>query len=351
MTHLEKNHGEELAASPATDALEKKINLTFETKRLMLEMEAAVKSLDWDLRDPTRAIPRIELPARHLLFAGGKRVRPLLVCLLAKALDTPIAKVEKCAVAAELVHTATLLHDDILDGATTRRHRITAHMKYNAHTAILSGDMLLSKAISDMAELGDPEILRRLANTVRELVEGECLQADLMGKVHGEVETVLEIARRKTASLFAWCGWVAGHQAGRFSQELYKFGNHIGIAFQILDDVLDWESPETGKIQYQDLAEAKLNVLGAKLVGESEMARALCEKYFATISPKGEIAAFSELGHAMQKLPEYAGVLFWAREEAKRQSAFALSHLNALPPSPWRDLTQSLTQRLLERMS
>lgn len=342
---------EQPAAPAALQALERKIQLTLETKRLLSEIEGNVADLDWDISDPTRSIPQIELPARHLLSAGGKRVRPLLVCLLARALDVPYTSVAKCAVAAELVHTATLLHDDILDGATTRRGRITAHLRYDAHTAILSGDMLLSKAISDMAELGDPEILRRLANTVRDLVEGECLQADLMGKVHGEVETVLEIARRKTASLFAWCGWVAGYRAGRHAEDLHKFGHHLGIAFQLLDDVLDWESPETGKVRYQDLSEAKLNALGTVLARDSSSAAALLKAAFETMNEKGEIASFAELGEKLRALPEYAAALAWTREEAKRRSAFALSHLDRLPPSPWKDLTMGLTQRLLERMS
>lgn len=343
-------HEETIPPPSAAVELEKKVSLTLETKRLLSEIEKEVESLDWQVHDRFGTAPRLADPAHHLLAAGGKRVRPLLICLLGRALDVPFENLARCAVAAELVHTATLLHDDVLDGATVRRGRIAAHLKFSAHTAILSGDALLSKAISDMADLGDPEILKRLAQTVRELVEGECLQADLMGKVHSDVETVLEVARRKTASLFAWAGWVSGHRAGRHAEDLFKFGTHLGLAFQILDDILDWEGKDTGKSPYQDLHETKLNSVAAKLVRESRRAGDLLEGAFSQRDEHGYIPDPEGLGRALVSCPEYADALAWARKEAQHHSAFALSHLDRLPPSVWRDLTKKLTQTLLERM-
>lgn len=341
---------ETIPAPAAATELEKKISLTLETKRLLAEIEKEVEALDWQVNDRFGTAPRLAEPAHHLLAAGGKRVRPLLICLLGRALDLPFTSLSRCAVAAELVHTATLLHDDVLDGATVRRGRIAAHLKYSAHTSILSGDALLAKAISDMAELGDPEILKRLAQTVRELVEGECLQADLMGQVHSDVETVLEVARRKTASLFAWAGWVSGHRAGRHSEDLFKFGTHLGFAFQILDDILDWEGKDTGKSRFQDLHETKLNSVGVKLVRYSKRAGSLLEGAFSQRDEQGYIPDPEVLGRELVSCPEYADALSWARKEAQHHSAFALSHLDRLPSSVWRDLTKQLTQTLLERM-
>lgn len=336
---------------PAAGAeLGKKLLLSLETKRLIGEIEREVENLDWQVNDRFNSAPRLAGPAHHLLAAGGKRVRPLLISLLARALDTPFSKLAPCAVAAELVHTATLLHDDVLDGATVRRGRLAAHLKYDAHTAILSGDALLSKAISDIAELGDPEVLRRLAQTVRELVEGECLQADLMGQVHGDVDAVMEIARRKTASLFAWAGWVSGHQAGRHGDDLFRFGTHLGLAFQLLDDILDWEGKDTGKTLFQDLHEVKLNSVGVKLVQKSGAAKALLESSFAGKNAEGYITEFKSLGETLQALPEYPEAIQWARKEAQDHSAFALSYLDKLPATIWKDLTRQLTQSLLERM-
>ncbi len=350
MKDLKNQNSPEIPPPSAGAELGKKILLSLETKRLIGQMEKEVENLDWEVTDRFGTVPKIAGPAVHLLSAGGKRVRPLLVCLLARALSVPFEKLHKCAVAAELVHTATLLHDDILDGATTRRGRITAHLKYDAHTAILSGDALLSKAISDMAELGDPEILKRLALTVRELVEGECLQADLMGKVHGDVEAVLEVARRKTASLFAWCGWVSGHRAGAFAEELFRFGTHLGLAFQILDDILDWEGKNTGKPPYQDLYESKLNVVATRLVQKSSQAANLLEAAFRGADAEGYIAEYERYGKELQALPEYGEAIAWARQEAKEHSAFALAYLEKLPTSEWRELTKHLTHSLLERM-
>lgn len=341
---------EKIPAPAAGAELGKKILLSIETKRLIGEIEREVENLDWQVNDKFGTVPRLAGPAHHLLSAGGKRVRPLLVNLLARALDVPFAKLASSAVAAELVHTATLLHDDVLDGAQTRRGRLAAHLKYDAHTAILSGDALLSKAISDMAELGDPEVLKRLAQTVRELVEGECLQADLMGQVHGDIEAVLEVARRKTASLFAWAGWVSGHMAGRHGEDLFRFGTHLGLAFQLLDDILDWEGKDTGKPRFQDLHEAKLNAVGVKLVQKSPEAKGLLEAAFATRDQEGYIADPLPLGASLQALSAYKESLAWARKEAEDHSAFALSYLEKLPASVWRDLTTQLTHSLLERM-
>jgi geranylgeranyl pyrophosphate synthase len=336
---------------PAAGAeLERKISLTFETKRLIGEIEKEVEALDWHVNDRFGTAPRLAAPAQHLLAAGGKRVRPLLIALIGRALDQPFERLAPCAVAAELVHTATLLHDDILDGATTRRGRITAHLKYGAHTAILSGDALLSKAISDMAELNDPEVLKRLAQTVRELVEGECLQADLMGQVHSDVDAVLEVARRKTASLFAWSGWVTGHRAGRHADDLFKFGTHLGLAFQLLDDILDWEGKNIGKPLFQDLHETKLNSVGVMLVKHSRRAATLLEGSFAQKDEHGYIPNPKALGEQLQACPEYTTAIGWARKEAQDHSAFAIAHLDKLPASVWRDLTRQLTISLLERM-
>ena len=337
--------------APAAGAeLGRKLSLTLETKRLIGSVEKEVEALDWQVHDRFGTVPQLSQPAHHLLAAGGKRVRPLLICLLARALEVPFARLAPCAVAAELVHTATLLHDDILDGATVRRGRMAAHLKYDSHVTILSGDALLAKAISDMAELGEPEVLKRLAQTVRELVEGECLQADLMGQVHGDLDAVLEVARRKTASLFAWAGWVSGHRAGRHAEDLFRFGTHLGLAFQILDDLLDWDGKDTGKERFTDLHETKLNSLGVKLVQLSADAADLLRGAFSQADAHGYIANPQALGASLQALPAYAEALAWARREAEHHSAFALSHLERLPPSIWRDLTVQLTRSLLERM-
>lgn len=337
----------------ALETLSGRISISLETKRLMGEIERDVGRMNWEIPDlaPFEAAPRLAGPARHLLAAGGKRVRPLLVCLLGRALGLPFnQRLAVSAMASELVHTATLLHDDVLDAARVRRGRIAAHLRYDAHTAILSGDALLCKAMADVARLGDAEAFISLAMTLREIVEGECLQADLVGRVHEELDTVLEVCRRKTGALFAWCGWVAGHTAGRHAEELRKFGKHLGLAFQLLDDILDWESNESGKPRYTDLHEAKLNSVAVVLCMKSKSARAMLERAFGTLNEYGEVENVAALGAELRELPEFSEALHWVKSQAEKESAFAIANLDLLPESPWRELAKRITLDLLERM-
>lgn len=349
-----ENAPKEPAAPPtAVQSLNRKLQLSLETKRLMGEIEKDVANLEWDIPDlaPLDAAPRLAGPARHLLAAGGKRVRPMLVCLLARALGLPFdEKMQICARAAELVHSATLLHDDVIDGARVRRGRIAAHLKYDAHTAILSGDALLCKAMADVARLKEPEILLHLSLTLRDLVEGECLQADLVGKVHEELDSVLEVCRRKTGALFAWCGWVCGYAANRNADELRKFGKNLGLAFQLLDDVLDWESDESGKTQFQDLTEAKLNSVAVVLCMKSSKARRLLQEAFSDLNEFSEVKNVQELGESLRQVREYKDALNWVKTQAEKETAFALANLDVLPNNQWKDLVKRVTLDLLNRM-
>lgn len=344
---------EPVAAPEAAQSLGKKIQLSLETKRLIGEIEKEIADLDWNIPDlaPLDAAPQLAGPARHLLAAGGKRVRPLLVCILSRALDLPFdEKMQICAKAAELVHSATLLHDDVLDGARVRRGRIAAHLKYDAHTSILSGDALLCKAMADVARLRDPEILLHLSLTLRDLVEGECLQADLVGKVHEELDSVLEVCRRKTGALFAWCGWVAGYSANRNAEELRRFGKNLGLAFQLLDDVLDWESSDSGKTQFQDLTEAKLNTVAVVLCMKSSKARKLLNDAFSKLDENEEVPGVQELGRKLQQIREYKDAVQWVKSQAEKETAFALANLDVLPNNKWKDLMKTVTIELLNRM-
>lgn len=351
---LISSEGKEVIPPPEASAtLAGKISLTLETKRLIAEIERDVEHLNWSIPDlvPFEAAPRLAGPARHLLASGGKRVRPLLVCLLGRALNLPFDhKLQVSAMAAELVHNATLLHDDVLDGARTRRGRIAAHLKYDAHTAILSGDALLCKAMADVARLGDAEIFANLALTLRDLVEGECLQADLVGKVHEELDTVLEVCRRKTGALFAWCGWVAGRLAGRNAEELRKFGKHLGLAFQLLDDVLDWQSDTSGKPKIQDLREAKLNTVAVLLALKSNRARQLLRAAFDDLDANAEVRNVETLHAGLVGCAEYAESVQWVKAQAEKESALAIANLEVLPDSQWKELLRRVTVDLLNRM-
>lgn len=333
--------------------LEKKFSLSLETKRLIREIESEIDELDWNLKEelPLHAGPRLWEPAKYLLLSGGKRVRPLLMGLLAKTLNLEFdQKLRSSALAAELVHTATLLHDDIIDGARVRRGRLAAHLKYDAHSAILAGDAFLTKAISDMATYMDKEVILNLSLTLREILEGECLQADMAGTVHEDLDAVLEVCRRKTSSLFSWCCWVVGHCAQSSATELKNFGSHMGLAFQLLDDVLDWESGETGKVPLKDLAEAKLNTVSVVLCMKSKEARQLLKKSFSQLNEHKEVANVQELGVELRAYPEYAEAITWVKVQAEKESQFALANIETLPDSPWKEAVKNMTLHLLSRM-
>ena len=344
-------------ASPISSGLfqglEKKSSLTLETKRLIREIELDIDDLDWNLKEgpPLHAGPRLLEPAKYLLFSGGKRIRPLLMGLLAKALHLEFdQKLRTSALAAELVHTATLLHDDIIDGAKVRRGRLAAHLKYDAHSAILSGDTLLTKAVSDMASLMDKEVVLNLSLALREILEGECLQADMAGTVHEDIDAVLEVCRRKTSSLFSWCCWVVGYCANSHITELGNFGSHLGLAFQLLDDVLDWESKKTGKVLLKDLAEAKLNTVSVVLCMKSKQARQLFKKSFSQLNEFKEVSDVQELRNQLCAYPEYSEAIDWVKSQAEKESEFALANLESLPNSTWKQAIKDMTLHLLSRM-
>ena len=335
----------------ASHSLGQRISLSLETKRLIDQVEQEVRDLDWHLPgfSPLDMAPKLGVPALHLITAGGKRIRPLLIAILGRALNVPFERLQTYAMASEFVHTATLLHDDVLDGATVRRGRISAHLKYNAHMSILSGDALLCKAMCDVARMGDPEILLRLSLALREVVEGECLQADLVGKVHGELDTVLEICRRKTGAIFAWSGWVVGHVAQKNKEELRKFGKHLGLAFQLLDDLLDWEGSATGKSKFQDLREAKLNSVGVVLCQKSARARSLLKESFKKCNTFQELNDGDTLGRTLQECEEYKSACERIQQQAEKESSFALANLESLPDSQWKQLIIQITKELLHR--
>ncbi|MBN8550282.1 MAG: polyprenyl synthetase family protein, partial [Deltaproteobacteria bacterium] len=206
-----------------------------------------------------------EIPA-YLLNLGGKRMRPALTLLTARAFGMPQASQALLDVAAgiELIHMATLLHDDIIDKAPTRRHQESAFMKFGLENTLLSGDFLLVRAFSLCARL-DADIINATEDACIELTEGEILEVPLHKQEHS-LESSLTIAKKKTAALFRLSAFSAAHLAGAgaaAAAKMAEFGEKLGIAFQILDDILDVTSDEDllGKKSGLDLIERKPSVV------------------------------------------------------------------------------------------
>ncbi|HVS66645.1 MAG TPA: polyprenyl synthetase family protein [Thermoanaerobaculia bacterium] len=204
-----------------------------------------------------------EKAASHLLDTGGKRVRPLCVALASRvgAGFTPAAL--DLAVAVELVHHATLLHDDVVDLAPARRGRPTARVEFGNAASIFAGDWLLIEALFRVRRSGIDELIDSLLHTIAAMIDAESLQLELRGRLDTDRDSYFEIAEGKSATLFRWA-LGAGGRAGGLGPDhclaLEEFGNHLGVAFQLVDDLLDLtgEPSETGKALFTDLREGKM---------------------------------------------------------------------------------------------
>jgi octaprenyl-diphosphate synthase len=200
--------------------------------------------------------------AKHLVSRGGKRVRPLTVLLAAACFGKVPATARTLALVAELVHSATLLHDDVADEGTERRGVRVARLQYGNAVSVLAGDLLLVHALErTLAEV--PDALQGLLETLRMLVDGEVVQ--LRGRTELDVResTYEQVVRGKTASLFSWAaraGARSAHASDEDAEHLGEFGEQLGIAFQLVDDVLDYDGAASGKTSLTDLREGKLTL-------------------------------------------------------------------------------------------
>lgn len=242
-------------------------------------------------------VPEVSGPAIDTLAAGGKRVRPLMVfCSSARDEDDRSALVQAAA-AVELVHMATLVHDDLIDGATTRRGRPTVARSHGAQAAINVGDFLFARAFAELSRVGSPAAVAALADASLELARGEMDQQRATGDLGLGVDAYMARCRRKTGALFAVACRVGALLSGASDEaqlRLASFGTHVGVAFQILDDVLDLAgSPSrTGKRRGTDilsgtvtlpqiLAIADEPVLGSEIrgvAGGGDGLDALCDR-------------------------------------------------------------------------
>jgi octaprenyl-diphosphate synthase len=209
-------------------------------------------------------VPLIREIGQYIVSSGGKRIRPLLVLLTAKALSISSQDHIKAAVIVEFIHTATLLHDDIVDHSLLRRGKATAHALWGEEASVLTGDFLYSRAFQLMASLNSLEVMAILADATNKIAEGEVMQLQNIRKIDLSEADYLAVIESKTATLFsAACELTAvlTHQK-EHQKSLADFGRHVGIAFQMMDDVLDYTSNEAmlGKHIGDDLAEGKMTL-------------------------------------------------------------------------------------------
>ena len=218
--------------------------------------------------------PRIPEVTTHLIGAGGKRLRPMLTLAAARMFNYVGDKHLKLAATVEFIHTATLLHDDVVDESLKRRGRPTANLLWDNKSSVLVGDYLFSRSFQLMVEIGSLSILDILSSASATIAEGEVLQLTVSKNIKTDEATYLQVIRGKTAALFSAATQVGGEVAGASEdacKALYEYGDALGIAFQIIDDLLDVDGSfqDTGKNSGNDFRERKVTMPFIKAIKNS----------------------------------------------------------------------------------
>src|SRR5580765_2551305 len=327
-----------VTAGPNASTLDEIVALVAE------EMKVVEARLAERMESPIGSIPQV---GSHLLGAGGKRLRPLLALLAARAAGAPFEHALAVGCAAELIHTATLYHDDVVDDGRVRRGRPAARMVFGNGVVVLVGDFCLARALETVALTGSLAMVQTLATTVTEMAEGEVAQLERAGNPDATVEDYFRVIDRKTASLIAWCARVGGSVPPELAPPLERYGRALGRAFQIADDVLDSAIDEStaGKSVGHDLQEGKLT-LPVLLACEADPA--LGRRIRKQIGEQGVPAAV-----AAEILAEVrgAGGVEKARLKAVALAEEAAGALEALPRSPYRDALRALAHLSADRSS
>ena len=260
--------------------------------------------------------PLLEQVVEHLLKAPGKQLRPMLVMLAARMTGQVSENVIHVALALEMLHTASLVHDDVVDESSERRGQASVNATYNNKVAVLVGDFILSTALLNVAKTGDQRIVENLAELGRTLSNGEILQLTNIQNEDFSEEVYYQVINEKTAALFEACAGIGALSVGadeEVVEEAKRFGQNLGIIFQIRDDIFDYyDSPEIGKPTGNDMAEGKLTlpVIYALNHSSFDSMTKLARKVKAgTINPD-EIAVLVEFAKQQGGI-EYAEKRMW----------------------------------------
>ena len=293
--------------------------------------------------------PIIALVNEHLLRMKGKLFRPTLLLLSHRASGADDARTVTLAAVVELIHLATLVHDDSVDHSVLRRGMPTINALFSHQVAVIMGDYLYSRAISELVGLDDLAPLRVFARVTNEMTIGEMRQLEAHDKLAYDEAQYDELIRSKTASLLAGACEVGALRApAPYREALARFGLRLGMAFQITDDLLDYTEREavTGKPSGLDLKEHKVTLpLIAALAAMGPGQRRLVAELMATPDPGDPLVA------EVMQLVETAGGLDYARRRALELAQRAEAELEILPPSPARDALRDSIAYAVERRS
>ena len=309
----------------------------------MAEVDAAIRT------SLTSDVALVSQIAEYIIAAGGKRLRPVLLLLVAGALGYKGPKAHELAAVVELIHTATLLHDDVVDESDLRRGRKTANAMFGNPASVLVGDFLYSRSFQMMVGTGSMEIMQVLSEATNVIAEGEVLQLMNVGNAEVSKAEYLQVIRYKTAKLFEAAARLGAIVAGANAPtklQMAEYGMRLGTAFQLIDDVLDYagNADETGKNPGDDLAEGKptLPLLHVLSCGTSEQSAAA---RLAITSPGA--ASFAEVLAAIRA----SGALDYTVKAAQAEAALAAAAAADLPDSEYKESLLQLCVVAVERSS
>jgi all-trans-nonaprenyl-diphosphate synthase len=316
---------------------------------LFFPVEADLRLLTENLKQLVGARhPILYAAAEHLFGAGGKRVRPAIVLLISRATQPDqdlTAKHRRLAEITEMIHTASLVHDDVVDESELRRGVPTVHSSFGNRVAVLAGDFLFAQSSWYLANLDNLAVVKLLSEVIMDMAEGEIQQGLSQFDITLSIESYLEKSYYKTASLIANSAKSAGLLSGVSSEmaaHLYGYGRHVGLAFQIVDDIFDFtgSAEALGKPVGSDLKSGKLT---------APVLYALEEKPYLEVLIQREFAQEDDLEQAIALIKDSQGIER-SRELAAQHARIAVDHLADLPMSESRQALTQLTDYVLSRL-
>ena len=292
-------------------------------------------------------VPLVGQVSQHIIQAGGKRLRPVLLLLMAKALGYQGQDHHKLAAVIEFIHTATLLHDDVVDDSQMRRGKTTANALFGNPASVLVGDFLYSRAFQMMVECQNMRILDIVAEATNVIAEGEVMQLMNMHDASLDESAYLTVIRSKTAKLFEASTRIAAvicQQNAEVEQACASYGQALGTAFQVIDDVLDYDGDATlmGKNLGDDLREGKATL---PLIVAMQRGNDAERTLIATAIEQGDVTALGRIADIVRQ----TGAMQATREAASAHAQQAIDALQPLPEGDHKSALYTLAEQLLAR--
>lgn len=293
--------------------------------------------------------PILSLAAEHLFGAGGKRIRPAIVLLVSRATmlqDDITPRHRRLAEITEMIHTASLVHDDVVDESETRRGVDTVHSLFGNRVAVLAGDFLFAQASWYLANLDNLDVVKLLSQVIMDLATGEILQGVNRFQVDISMDTYLQKTYYKTATLFANSSKAAGvlsEVSEETAETLYEYGRNLGLAFQIVDDIFDFTSSADtlGKPAGSDLKDGHLTAPVIYALEEKPELKTLISEEFEQSGDLDKALALVEDTKGIER----------SRDLARKHAKLAVEHIGQLPSSPTRQTLIDMADYVLSRLN